>query len=121
MRIGAAAANSGWLLASLPEWSRFRRATDDVENVQRRLLNQYLRRNASTEFGKQHGFAAIKNWEDYRDCVPVRTYDEFRPWIERIATGESDVLTSETVSMLEPSSGSSGPEKWIPYTPALQA
>jgi len=118
---GATVANVSWLAASIPEWRRFRRATSNVEAVQRRLLGKYLSRNATTEFGRAHDFSRLSSWEDYAERVPIGTYDDFHPWIERIAHGEDNVLTSEKVDMLEPSSGSSGPEKWVPYTRTLQA
>ena len=121
MNAGATIANGAWWLACLPEWLRFRRAVDRPEAIQRRLLQRYLERNAATEFGRQHDFSRLRSWDDYRASVPVRTFDEFRPWIERIADGEAGVLTGERVDLLEPSSGSSGPEKWIPYTATLKA
>jgi len=118
---GAALANASWLAASIPEWLRFRRATANVEAAQRRLLDSYLDRNGTTGFGKAHDFTRLASWEDYSEHVPIRTFDQFQPWIERIAQGEDNVLTAEKVAMLEPSSGSSGPEKWVPYTRTLQA
>ncbi len=121
MTAGAALANVGWLAASLPEWIRFRRAAADVENEQRRILQNYLRGNAATDFGRSHQFSRLASWEAFNEAVPVRTYEDFRPWIERIADGEPDVLTADLVTLLEPSSGSSGPEKWVPYTKSLQA
>ncbi|MDH3549041.1 MAG: GH3 auxin-responsive promoter family protein, partial [Gammaproteobacteria bacterium] len=65
--------------------------------------------------------AQIGSWEDFADNIPVRPYEEFEPWIEQIAGGAKNVLTAEPVKLLEPSSGSSGAEKWIPYTRGLQA
>lgn len=85
------------------------------------MLEQYLRRNAATEFGHLHEFGRIRSWEEYVERVPTRTYDEFELWIRRIAAGEANVLTAEPVNLLEPSSGSSGAEKWVPYTGTLQA
>ncbi len=121
MTAGATIANLGWLAASLPEWVRFRRAAADVEAVQRKILENYLQRNAETDFGRRHQFSSLASWEAFNEAVPVRTYEDFQPWIERIADGEPNVLTAEAVTLLEPSSGSSGPEKWIPYTKSLQA
>ncbi len=120
MNAGALFGNLGWLLASLPEYRRFRAGGCDLEDTQRRRLAHYLRRNAGTLFGREHGFAAIDGWEDYTRRVPLRTYDEFEPWIRRIAHGENAVLTADPVRLFEPSSGSSGPVKLIPYTRSLQ-
>lgn len=121
MRLDAAIANNLWLAASMPEFLRFRRAASSVEATQRQLLSRYLRNNATTEFGHEHDFASIRSWEAYSERVPVRTYDELHPWIGKIAAGGTGILTTEAVTLLEPSSGSSGAEKWIPYTAQLQA
>jgi len=118
---GPAIANNLWLAASLPEWMRFRQAATKVEATQRQLLTRYVRSNAATAFGKEHGFTQIRNWEDFAEKIPVRPYEEFEPWIGQIAGGAQNILTAEPVKLLEPSSGSSGAEKWIPYTNRLQA
>jgi hypothetical protein len=121
VKVAAAIANAAWLAASLPEYLRFRRATAAIETTQRRLLQAYLARNADTAFGRAHDFAGMRSWEDYAERVPVRTYDDFRDWIDRIAGGDHAVLTADRVQLFEPSSGSSGAAKWIPYTAGLQA
>ena len=121
MKVSAAIANGAWLAASLPEYLRFRRAAAAIEPTQRRLLQTCLARNADTAFGREHDFSGIRSWEEFSERVPVRAYDEYRGWIERIAQGEQAVLTADRVRLFEPSSGSSGPAKWIPYTAGLQA
>lgn len=121
MNVAAAIANGAWLAASLPEYLRFRRAASAVEATQRRLLQACLERNADTAFGREHDFAGIRSWEEFAERVPVRGYDDFSGWIDRIAQGEEAVLTAERVRLFEPSSGSSGAAKWIPYTSALQS
>ena len=121
MRTTAAIANGAWLAASMPEYLRFRRAAAAPEPTQRQLLRAYLARNEGTAFGRQHGFAGIRTWEDFAECVPVRSYDDYRDWISRIAGGEQAVLTADRVRLFEPSSGSSGGAKWIPYTAGLQS
>jgi hypothetical protein len=52
--------------------------------------------------------------------VPARSYDDFVPWIDAIREGKQQVLTADTVTLLEPTSGSTGAEKLIPYTASLQ-
>lgn len=121
MKLDATLANGAWLAASLPERARFGRAAAKVEATQRRILSGYLRRNAGTAFGREHDFAGIGDWEAWAERVPIRCYDDFKPWIDRIAAGQAQVLTAEPVKLLEPTSGSSGAEKLVPYTRALQA
>jgi len=120
MNFAATLGNLGWLAASLPEYRRFKRDSLNLERTQRRRLHQYLRRNSGTAFGMQHNFAGIGSWEEYAEQVPIRNYDDIEPWITRIAAGEQQVLTQDPVRLFEPSSGSSGPAKLIPYTQSLQ-
>ena len=119
MSAGALIGNLSWLAASLPEYRRFGRDAGRLEDTQRKLLASHLRRNANSQFGLEHGFADIKSWEEYSQRVPCRDYDEHLGWINRIAAGEDRVLTNERVLLFEPSSGSSGAAKWIPYTAQL--
>lgn len=120
MMAAPAIGNLGWLAASAPEYGRYRRDATRVERVQRARLATYLERNAVTAFGRAHGFARISCWEDYAERVPAQSYDDVAPYIERIARGEEHVLTADPVRLFEPSSGSSGPAKWIPYTHTMQ-
>jgi hypothetical protein len=121
VKLGSVIANNLWLAASLPEWMCFRHAATRVEETQRQLLSRYIKDNAETDFGQDHGFSRLRSWEEFADKVPVRPYEDFEPWISQIASGKHSVLTAEPVNLLEPSSGSSGAEKWIPYTHRLQS
>ena len=97
MKVEATVANASWFAASLPEWLRYRQSASNIKETQSRLLEHYLRQNAGTEFGKAHDFKRIRNWREYAERVPTRTYDDFHPWIDRIANGSTGVLTAEHV------------------------
>lgn len=120
MRLLAAAANGAWIVSSLPAAAAFRRDLDRVADVQLAILFRILRRNADTTFGRAHRFASIRSFAEYRDCVPVRTYEDFAPELGRVETGEPNVLTASAVDHFEPTSGSSGPSKLIPHTRELR-
>ena len=113
-----ALANSLWLAGCLPELARFRRGVTRVREEQEKILFRLLR--GENEFAKQHDFSLIKTVHDYQQAVPIRKFEDFEPWIDRIAGGEKNVLTAEPVTLLEPTSGSSGANKLIPYTASLQ-
>jgi hypothetical protein len=115
-----ALANSMWLAGCLSGSTRFHRAARKVEQEQAAILRCLLSANADTEFGRRHGFAAIRSVNEYRDRVPIRDYQGHREWIDRIAAGSPNVLTRERVRLFEPTSGSEGATKWIPYTASLQ-
>ena len=120
MKASATLANAAWYAASLPAYRRFMRATQQVEAVQRTRLGQYLRANAATEFGREHDFASIRDWETWAERVPMRCFEDLSPWLDKVAHGKGNVLTTERVRLLEPSSGSSGARKLLPYTAGLQ-
>jgi hypothetical protein len=115
-----AIANMLWLAGCLPEAARFRRATARVREEQALVLQRLLRANADTEFGRRHGLSGIRSVREYQDQVPLATYDEYRPLIDRVADGVPNVLTRQPVHLMEPTSGSAGASKLVPYTASLR-
>lgn len=113
-------ANALWLTGCLPEAVRFRRATARVGEEQARVLRRLLHANAGTEFGRRHGFSTIRSVREYQARVPLLTYDDYRPAVDRVAEGCPNVLTRERVRLFEPTSGSAGATKLVPYTASLQ-
>ncbi|HEY0143935.1 MAG TPA: GH3 auxin-responsive promoter family protein [Thermoanaerobaculia bacterium] len=79
-------------------------------------LKLILERNAATAFGRHYGFSEISTVEQYRERVPIVTYDEHAQWIERAVAGESDVVTRGPVSYFSTTSGSTAKPKFIPGT-----
>ncbi len=119
--MGTLLCNLALALACVPAWLTFQAGARQGKGVQRRFLRRLLRRNQDTLFGRQHGFAHIRTVEEYRRAVPVRGYEDIAPYVERIRNGEQAVLTAQKVRLLEPTSGSRGPVKLIPYTDGLRA
>jgi hypothetical protein len=120
MNLLATTANLAWLGSSLPSAWTFEHALLRPEETQERLLSRQLRCNARSLFGREHGFDDIRSYADFAKRVPIRGYDELEPWIKRIQAGERSVLTTEPVTHLVPTSGSSGARKLIPFTAGLQ-
>lgn len=110
---------SGWdliLAAARTENEAFKQAWAASRAAQQMLLSDVLQKNAQTEFGRQHGFGAINSFEEFRTRVPIRTYDDLRPWLDRVIAGEPSVLTREPVIAFEETGGSRSGGKLIPYT-----
>lgn len=84
------------------------------------LLLDMIRANETSRYGRRYDFHLIQSIEDYRKRVPIVTYDDLEEWVERIRRGEDGVLTTEAIRWLEPTGGSSGRHKWIPYTKGLK-
>lgn len=113
-------ANGAWLASSLPGAMAFARGLRHVAATQERILLDIVRCNAQTSFGRAHGFASIRSVGEYHERVPVRTYDELTDEMRRVQAGEANVLTASPIDHFEPTSGSSGASKLIPYTSELR-
>jgi len=114
-------ANALWVASCLPEWRRFQRAAENVQETQAELLSRYMALNKATEYGERYHFNAIKSPSQYQARVPLTAYDDYIECITRIGEGGRSVLTNEPVRMFEPSSGSTAASKLIPYTNALKS
>jgi hypothetical protein len=115
---------SGWaaiLGAARAECARLDHACRDPRRSQAALVRKILADNAGTAFGRAHDFDRIATIEQFRAQVPVREHDGLRPWIERVAAGQSGVLTSAPVIAFEETGGSTSGRKLIPYTQASLA
>lgn len=84
--------------------------------VNRELLQQILLLNQGTEYGKHYWFDRITTPESYKKDVPFTTYEDYLPYIDRIATGENNILTAESVKYFGTTSGTTGKQKMIPMT-----
>jgi GH3 auxin-responsive promoter len=110
-----------WIAANAGGFLRFRAALKNPEEAQRRIFVRYLRQNADTAFGRHYRFSEIRSVPEFQARVPLATFADFEPWIDRIAAGEPGVLTRSPVRTLELTGGSSAASKRIPYTAAMQA
>jgi len=102
-------------------WNHYRlrrplmRAAQNTENSQQRLLQHIVQHNADTVFGRQFDFATIKSMAEYRDRVPVQTYDSLSPFIENQINGNK-ALTIDAPKYYARTSGTTGGYKDIPLT-----
>lgn len=119
MSFAAAVANRLYMAGALASRRRFESATRDPVTAQREVLRRILRAGAPSDFGARHGFAGIGSVDDYRRAVPITTYDALEPEVLRAAEGARNVLTGQPVICFEPSGGSSGANKLVPYTQGL--
>ncbi|MCX5150874.1 GH3 auxin-responsive promoter family protein [Streptomyces sp. NBC_00320] len=101
----------------LDEQRILREACGDADGHRQRVLEDMLAFNADTEFGKKHGFRQIRDLDDFRKAVPIADYAALEPWIERMAAGESGLLTADDPALYFTSSGTTGAHKKIPVTP----
>ena len=111
--------NTAWMWKCRGQLRAFHRAARDVAHTQAAELKEIIARNHATTFGRAHRFERIGTPREFQDHVPLSDYESYAESMHRIASGERNVLTRERVRLLEPTSGTSGGEKLIPYTSSL--
>lgn len=112
--------NTAWMVACAREAWAFGRAMGSVEAAQARVLGEIVAANRETEIGRRLGFGGIGSAAAYQERVPLSGYADYAAAVERIGRGEDGVLTHQRVALLEPTSGSTGGEKLVPYTADLR-
>ena len=102
-------------------FSQRERAIDNFRRhpleTQARMLRQLLRRGRRTEFGWRYNLGQVRTPEQFSSMVETFDYDTFKPYIERMLAGESDVTAPGRVTLYARSSGTtSDRSKYIPVT-----
>ena len=100
---------------------RFFRCADRAAAVQERALLRLVRHNADSTFGRDHGFDHIHSPREFTDRVPIRTYADMTPYMDRVKAGETSALfgSGQRVVMFALTSGSTDVPKYIPVTDAF--
>ena len=92
-----------------------RRALDPVA-TQAAVLKKLLRFGGDTSFGLEHRLYQVADHAGLVQAVPLRDYEGFRPYIDRIKFGEEDVLWPGKPLYLCKTSGTTSGAKYIPIT-----
>ncbi|KAJ8769366.1 hypothetical protein K2173_002570 [Erythroxylum novogranatense] len=86
--------------------------TTNVDAVQERVLAEILSRNAKTEYLKRFKLNGATDRDSFKSKIPVITYEDLQPEIQRIANGDpSPILSSHPISEFLTSSGTSAGER----------
>jgi hypothetical protein len=96
--------------------SRQNKWTKHPESYQDQLFNRLVKTAADTRFGKDHDFAGIRGYEDFKYRVPVRDYEAISPYIKKILKGEENVLWPGKPLYFAKTSGTTSGTKYIPIT-----
>ena len=87
------------------------------EQLQREVLRHLLASAKDTKYGREHGFATMKGYDDFVRHTPVNTYEELKGAIDRMRHGERDVLWPGRVKWYAKSSGTTNDKsKFIPVS-----
>ncbi|WP_345955168.1 GH3 auxin-responsive promoter family protein [Mucilaginibacter sp. PAMB04168] len=84
--------------------------------LQHQTLLHLIKQASATAFGKDHHFQNIHTYEDFKLNVPVRDYEDLRPYIDRVTHGEPDVMWPGKPAYLAKTSGTTSGVKYIPIS-----
>ncbi|MHC4251579.1 MAG: GH3 family acyl-acid amido synthetase [Planctomycetota bacterium] len=96
-------------------------AAKDPEAAQTKLLMDIVRRNRNTAYGREHAFSGVTDGASFARAVPVNTYAQLEPYVERMKGGLRNVLTADQPFMFNMTSGTTDRPKLLPITRRGQA
>ncbi|XP_027078061.1 probable indole-3-acetic acid-amido synthetase GH3.1 [Coffea arabica] len=86
--------------------------TRNCDSVQEKVLAEILSRNAQTEYLREFKLGGATDRDSFKSKIPVVTYEDLHPYIQRIANGDrSPILSSHPISEFLTSSGTSAGER----------
>ncbi len=111
------------LITSIVNWLNFKRVTQ-IElirkyplQVQAECFTQLIDKAVCTEWGKQFDYQSIQKISDFQDIVPIQTYDDIKPYVERLRAGEQNLLWPGEIKWFAKSSGTTNDKsKFIPVS-----
>ncbi len=89
---------------------------NDPINTQQRVFNRLIKMASKTDFGKNHGFSKIRSHQDFVKNVPVRDYEDLKPYIEKVIEGQKNILWPGKPLYFAKTSGTTSGAKYIPIT-----
>lgn len=83
---------------------------------QQDIFKSLIKSAKDTVFGKDHGFESIQTYDDFKRQVPIRDYEQIKPYIEKIKEGRQNVLWKGKPIYFAKTSGTTSGIKYIPIT-----
>jgi len=92
-----------------------------MRHAQQHAFERALALVANSDFGRRFGLRSVRTLEDLRRAVPLHTYEDLRPYIDRVWHGEVGALFTpqQRVLMFATTSGTTAQPKFVPVTPAF--
>ena len=85
--------------------------------VQKELFSSLIRTARKTDFGKEYGFKDLNSIRQYKERVPIYTYEDFYPYIDKLLKGKQGVTWPTEIKWFAKSSGTTNAKsKFIPVS-----
>jgi len=90
-------------------------ASKPVE-TQQKVFQQLIQQAKNTSFGKDHSFDKIQSTQDFAQQIPIRDYEELKPYVNQVVEGKADILWPGKPLYFAKTSGTTSGAKYIPLT-----
>ena len=84
--------------------------------TQQKVLRKLIKKAKNTAFGKDHNFNQITSYSEFKQQVKISDYEGLRAYIDRVVSGEKDVLWKGKPMYFAKTSGTTSGAKYIPIT-----
>lgn len=101
---------AAFIAAETRKWSL------NAGKYQHQTLNEIVKTAEKTVFGKDHDFQAIRDHADFKKQVPIRDYEDLKPYISKVLEGQEDVLWKGKPAYFAKTSGTTSGTKYIPIS-----
>ncbi len=95
---------------------QIRKGMQSAVEDQKKILRELLKTGRKTDFGREHHFGEVNTYEEYRQSVPIRDYEKFKPYIDQIKEGRHNVLWKGQPIYFAKTSGTTSGVKYIPIS-----
>ena len=100
-----------------PRLKQIDRYATQAGEIQHNVLMKLLRKAENTEWGGKYDYKSIRSYEEFRQRVPVQTYDDIKPWVERLRKGEKNLIWPSDIRWFARSSGTTNDKsKFLPVS-----
>jgi len=91
--------------------------SNDAGGIQERVLLHLLRCAKDTEWGRKYDFQTVRSYRDFKERLPIQTYDDIKPYVERLRKGEQNILWPSEILWFAKSSGTTNDKsKFLPVS-----
>ncbi len=97
-------------------YNKTRKNMSSAIEDQELILKGLLKTGKDTVFGKDHHLAQADGYKAFKEAVPIRDYEQFKPYIEQIKEGKQHILWKGKPIYLAKTSGTTSGVKYIPIT-----
>ncbi len=97
-------------------YNKVQKWANNPVKTQEKVFKSLIKAGANTSFGKDHDFDKISSYEDFVTQVQVRDYEGLKSYVERVVSGEENVLWKGKPIYFAKTSGTTSGSKYIPIT-----